>query len=79
MQSFHEPTVRRAGALLDRRVPVALLVESARAALLHDRERVTAIARFASGIGPRAHNLGPNVQKNVAPCSTAPWAQISPP
>jgi glycerophosphoryl diester phosphodiesterase len=52
VQSFHEPTVRRAGALFDRRVPVALLVEPADAALVGDPERVTAIAAFASAIGP---------------------------
>ena len=52
VQSFHEPTVRRAGALFARRVPVVLLVEPADAALLHDRERVAAIAGFCSGIGP---------------------------
>jgi glycerophosphoryl diester phosphodiesterase len=52
VQSFHEPTVRRAGRLFAGRVPVALLVEPADAALLRDREHVTAIAAFASGIGP---------------------------
>ncbi len=52
VQSFYEPTVRRARQLLTRRVPVALLVEPADAALLGDRGRVAAIAEFASGIGP---------------------------
>jgi glycerophosphoryl diester phosphodiesterase len=52
VQSFHEPTVRRAGQLFVRRVPVVLLVESTDAALLRDRKRVTALAAFASGIGP---------------------------
>jgi glycerophosphoryl diester phosphodiesterase len=52
VQSFHEPTVRRAGELFARRVPVVLLVEPADAALVRDREHLTAIAAFASGIGP---------------------------
>jgi len=52
VQSFHEPIVRRAGELFARRVPVALLVEPTDAALLHDRDHVTALATFASGIGP---------------------------
>ena len=52
VQSFHEPTVRRAGELFARRVPVVILVEPADAALLRDREHVTTIAQFASGIGP---------------------------
>jgi glycerophosphoryl diester phosphodiesterase len=52
VQSFHEPTVRRAAELFGRRVPVVLLVEPADATLLRSRERVTAIAEFASGIGP---------------------------
>src|SRR5205807_8848784 len=52
VQSFHGPTVRRAGAVFDQRVPVALLVGSERAPLLLDRGRLIAIAEFASGIGP---------------------------
>ena len=58
VQSFHEPTVRRAGELFARRVPVVLLVEPADAALLRDREHVTAIAEFASGIGPGKSIVG---------------------
>jgi glycerophosphoryl diester phosphodiesterase len=58
VQSFHEPTVRRAAALLARRVPVVLLVEPADAALLRDREHVTALAAFASGIGPGKSIVG---------------------
>jgi glycerophosphoryl diester phosphodiesterase len=52
VQSFHEPTVRRAGERLGAQLPVVLLVEPSDAAWLRDREQVTAIARFASGIGP---------------------------
>jgi glycerophosphoryl diester phosphodiesterase len=52
VQSFHEPTVRRAGERLGAQLPVVLLVEPSDAARLHDREQVTTIARFASGIGP---------------------------
>ena len=52
VQSFDEPTVRRAAGLFDGRVPLALLVEPVDAALLRDREHVAAIAGFASGIGP---------------------------
>jgi glycerophosphoryl diester phosphodiesterase len=58
VQSFHEPTVRRARELFARRVPVVLLVEPADAALLRDREHVTAIAQFASGVGPGKSIVG---------------------
>jgi glycerophosphoryl diester phosphodiesterase len=58
VQSFHEPTVRRAAALFARRVPVVLLVEPTDATLLRDRGRVTAIAEFASGIGPGKSIIG---------------------
>jgi glycerophosphoryl diester phosphodiesterase len=52
VQSFHEPTVRRASERLGAHVPVVLLVEPSDAARLRDREHVTDVARFASGIGP---------------------------
>ena len=52
VQSFHEPTVRRAGQRSEGRVPVALLVEPHDWVLLSDRDRVAAIAGFANGIGP---------------------------
>jgi glycerophosphoryl diester phosphodiesterase len=52
VQSFHEPTVRRAGELFARRIPVVLLIEPADAARVRDREHVAAIAGFAEGIGP---------------------------
>ena len=52
VQSFHEPTVRRAFRRLSPRVPVALLVEPSDSALLGDRAKVAAIADFANGIGP---------------------------
>jgi glycerophosphoryl diester phosphodiesterase len=52
VQSFHEPTVRRARQILTRHIPVALLVEPADAARLGDSTDVAAIAAFADGIGP---------------------------
>jgi glycerophosphoryl diester phosphodiesterase len=52
VQSFHQPTVRRARQLLPRSVPVSWLVEPEDFALLGDREHVMAVAEFASGIGP---------------------------
>jgi glycerophosphoryl diester phosphodiesterase len=52
VQSFHEPTVRRASRRIAPRVPAALLVEPADSALLGDRAKVAAIADFANGIGP---------------------------
>lgn len=58
VQSFHQPTVRRAGELFARRVPVVLLVEPADAARLRDLGHVTTIAEFASGIGPEKSIVG---------------------
>jgi glycerophosphoryl diester phosphodiesterase len=52
VQAFHEATVRRAGALFERRIPVVLLVKPADAARVSDREHLAEIAGFASGIGP---------------------------
>lgn len=60
VQSFHEPTVRRAGALFARRVPVALLVEPVDAARVGDRAQLAGIAEFASGIGPGKSIVGDN-------------------
>jgi len=77
LQSFHEPTVRRAGELFARRVPVVLLVEPADAALLRDREHVTAIAEFASGIGPGKSIVGDQPQivgwAHEAGLRVTPW------
>jgi glycerophosphoryl diester phosphodiesterase len=58
VQSFHELTVRRAFRRLAPRMPVALLVEPADAALLSDRGKVAALAEFANGIGPGKAILG---------------------
>ena len=52
MQSFHEPTVRRAAAILDGRLPRVLLMEPADADRWSDRDTMAALTDFASGIGP---------------------------
>ena len=52
MQSFHEPTVRRAAALFDQRVPLVLLIEPEDADRWSDPGRIGAVAEFATGIGP---------------------------
>jgi glycerophosphoryl diester phosphodiesterase len=52
MQSFHEPTVRRAAAMFDEGVPLVLLIEPADASRCADPDRIRTIARFATGIGP---------------------------
>lgn len=52
VQSFHEPTVRRAGALYGRRLPVGFLRQSADALACADRDRLASIAAYASAIGP---------------------------
>jgi glycerophosphoryl diester phosphodiesterase len=52
MQSFHEPTMRRARALCDRSVPLVLLMEPAEASRWPDRASLEEVASFASGIGP---------------------------
>ena len=60
-----------------RRVPVVLLVEPADAALLRDREHVTAIAEFASGIGPGKLIVGDQPQivgwAHEAGLRVTPW------
>ena len=57
VQSFHEPTVRRAGALYQRRLPVVLLQQPAEAETCASQNRFTAIAGFADGIGPEKSSL----------------------
>ena len=52
LQSFHEPTVRRAAAIFDQRVPLVLLIEPEDADRWSDRDRIGAVADFATGIGP---------------------------
>ena len=52
MQTFHEPTVRRAAAMFDGRIPRVLLIEPADAPLWSSRAAVAALADFATGIGP---------------------------
>ncbi len=57
LQSFDEPTVRRAGALYRNRMPVALLREHADALRCADRDRLASIARFATALGPEKSSL----------------------
>lgn len=53
MQSLHEPTMRRAGAMFDRRrVPLVLLMDPADANRWPDGASVAALAEFVNGIGP---------------------------
>jgi glycerophosphoryl diester phosphodiesterase len=52
MQCFHEPTVRRAGATFDQRLPLVLLIEPADADRWCDHDTIGAVADFATGIGP---------------------------
>jgi glycerophosphoryl diester phosphodiesterase len=52
LQSFHEPTVRRAAATFDRRLPLVLLIEPADADRWSDRDSIGAVVDFAMGIGP---------------------------
>ena len=91
VQSFHEPTVRRAFRRLAPRVPVTLLVEPADSAFLSERGKVAAIADFANGIGPGkaivgerpaivewAHGVGLRVTPWTFRTSTAgPFASVA--
>jgi glycerophosphoryl diester phosphodiesterase len=52
LQCFHEPTVRRAAATFDHRLPLVLLIEPADAARWSDRHSIGAVVDFATGIGP---------------------------
>jgi glycerophosphoryl diester phosphodiesterase len=52
LQCFHEPTVRRAAATFDRRLPLVLLIEPADADRWPDRASVEAVVDFATGLGP---------------------------
>jgi glycerophosphoryl diester phosphodiesterase len=57
VQSFHEPTVRRAGALYQRRLPAVLLRQPADVEKCASQDRLAAIASFADGIGPEKSSL----------------------
>jgi glycerophosphoryl diester phosphodiesterase len=57
VQSFHESTVRRAGALYRRQMPVVLLRQRADAVQCADGDRLAEIATFASGLGPEKASL----------------------
>ena len=52
MQSFHEPTMRRASAILGARVPLVQLIEPADTYRWNDRDAVAAAASYVTGIGP---------------------------
>jgi glycerophosphoryl diester phosphodiesterase len=52
VQSFHQPTVRRATEWFASLVPAVWLVDAFDRRLLSEQQRVAAIGRFASGIGP---------------------------
>jgi glycerophosphoryl diester phosphodiesterase len=58
VQSFHEPTVRRAGAIYGRRLPVGFLRQAPDAVACASPERLAEIATFASAIGPEKGSLG---------------------
>jgi glycerophosphoryl diester phosphodiesterase len=57
MQSFHEPTVVRAGGHYKRRLPVVLLRDVADALQCGSQNRLAAIAGFATGLGPEKSSL----------------------
>ncbi|HEV3142010.1 MAG TPA: glycerophosphodiester phosphodiesterase family protein [Vicinamibacterales bacterium] len=77
LQCFHEPTVRRAGAMFDRRVPVVLLVEPAELEEWSNRDRVQGVAEYAAGIGPGKDMLDarPDIVQwaHDAGLSVTPW------
>jgi glycerophosphoryl diester phosphodiesterase len=52
VQSFHEPTMRRARAQCDPNVPLVLLMEPAEAYRWPDRASLEDVSSFVSGIGP---------------------------
>ena len=52
MQTFHEPTVRQSGAILDPQVWRVLLIEPGEVQHWASREKIGALAKFATGIGP---------------------------
>ena len=60
MQSFHEPTLRRAADVFDRRLPSTLLVEAVDALRWSGpggRDGLREVATFATGIGPEKSAL----------------------
>jgi glycerophosphoryl diester phosphodiesterase len=57
LQSFHEPTIRRAGARYRGKMPVVFLRQHADAVQCVDRDRLAEIATFADGIGPDKTSL----------------------
>lgn len=52
VQSFHEPTMRRAAAMFEQPLHLVLLIEPADAHRWSDRDDFEAVAEFATGIGP---------------------------
>jgi glycerophosphoryl diester phosphodiesterase len=77
VQSFHEPTVRRAGALYQRRLPAVLLQQPAEAEKCASQDRFAAIAGFADGIGPEKSSLDRRphlvVRAHQAGLCVTPW------
>jgi glycerophosphoryl diester phosphodiesterase len=57
VQSFHEPTVRRAGSLYRQRMPVVFLRQRADAVQCTDPSQLAEIATFATGLGPEKSSL----------------------
>jgi glycerophosphoryl diester phosphodiesterase len=52
LQSFHEPTVRRAATCFDQRVPLVLLIEPSDVDQWRNRHRMEDLAAVADGLGP---------------------------
>src|SRR5262249_55775230 len=77
VQSFHEPTVRRAAALYQRRLPAVLLQQPAEAEKCAGQDRFAAIAGFADGIRPAKSSLDPRpdpvARAHQAGLRVTPW------
>jgi glycerophosphoryl diester phosphodiesterase len=77
VQSFHEPTVRRAGALYHRQLSVGFLRQSADSVACADAERLATIATFATAIGPEKDSLEERpelvTQAHAAGLRVTPW------
>jgi glycerophosphoryl diester phosphodiesterase len=77
VQSFHEPTVVRAGSLYQRRLPVVFLRQATEAIQCANRERLAAIAAFATGLGPEKSSLEARPQlvelAHQAGLQVTPW------
>jgi glycerophosphoryl diester phosphodiesterase len=82
VQCFHEPTVRRAAATFDRRLPLILLIEPADAYRWSDRDSIGAVVDFAAGIGPgkRLLDARPEIVRwaHEAGLRVTPWTFRAP-